>query len=77
LYKQMIAEREKGTAKSPKLIFGPCILDGQYKGFSVYETDDPDRLMSLALFYAPALTFKFEPIIESRKFVELLQSMKK
>lgn len=76
MYKKMTEERERGTSKSPKLIFGPYIFDGQYKGLSVYETSDPDELMTLALYYAPVLTFKFMPIIESKKFVDLLERKK-
>lgn len=77
LFRQMTEERGRGTSKSPKLVFGPYIVTGEYRGFSVYETDDPDELSRLALFYASVLTFKFAPIIESKKFADLLQSMKK
>ncbi len=76
-FRQMTAEREKGTENSPKLIFGPFLLEGENRGFAVYETDDPDRLMRLSLFFTPELKVEFVPIIETRKAAELYRKMKK
>jgi len=70
-FKQMIADREKGTAKSPKLVFGPYHFAGQCKGFSVYETDDAGMLVELENFFSPELTFKFVPLVDSKKILEL------
>ena len=75
-FRQMTAEREKGTATSPKLVFGPYLFEGERAGFSVYETDDPDKLMALGIFFSPVLTIRFVPIIESARFAELYYKMK-
>jgi hypothetical protein len=76
-FKQIMAERKRGTERFAKLVFGPCHFDGETKGFAVYETNDPDKLMSLAVFYEPLMTFKFVPLIDSTKATELWAKMKK
>jgi hypothetical protein len=70
-------ERKKGTEKFAKLVYGPYHFNGKQEGFSVYETDDPDKLMNISIFYAPEMTWKFKPIIETRKAAELWLKMKK
>jgi hypothetical protein len=70
-FKQMAADREKGTAKSPKLVFGPYHFAGQRKGFAVYEVDDVGKLVELENFFWPELTFKFVPLVDNQKVVEL------
>jgi hypothetical protein len=75
--KQAMTERERGTESLAKLIFGPYNFSGKTKGFSVYETDDPDKLMNVAVFYMPEMRWKFIPIIETGKSAELWLKMKK
>jgi len=75
--KQAMAERDKGTERFAKMIFGPYHFNGETKGFSVYETDDPDKLMNIAIFYGPEMKWKFIPIIETGKSAELWLKMKK
>ncbi len=76
-YRQLTAEREKGTDKSPALVFGPHHFAGQCKGFSVYDADDPGKLTMLADFYAPELTFKFVPLVDNKDRAELYFEAKK
>jgi hypothetical protein len=75
-FTQIMAERQTETEKFGKLVFGPYHFAGEDKGFGVYETDDPDRLMSLSVFYTPLLKWKFIPLIESGKAVELWVKMR-
>jgi hypothetical protein len=75
--KQAMAEKERGTESLAKIIFGPYNFNGKTKGFSVYETDDPDKLMKIAIFYMPEMKWKFIPIIETSKGAELWLKMKK
>ncbi len=70
-YRQLMEERKKGTEKSPKLVFGPYHFAGQRKGFAIYETEDPGKLMTLAMYFAPELEFKFVPLIDNVKTAEL------
>ena len=74
--KQRMATIEKDTSFA-KLVYGPYTFNGQRKGFSVYETDDPDKLASLQIFYSPEMTWKFVPLIDTRKASELYLKMKK
>lgn len=70
-FKQLTEERKKGTEKSPKLVYGPYHFAGQRKGFVVYETDSAEELMTIAMFYSPELEFKFVPLIDNAKTMEL------
>jgi len=76
-FRQMTIEREKGTEKFAKLIFGPFGMGGETKGFSVYETDDMDKLTNISAFYMHEMKFKFIPIQESSKAAELYLKVKK
>jgi hypothetical protein len=76
-FRQVTAEREKGTTRFAKVIFGPFHLSGESKGFTVFETDDPDALTNTAMFYVPVMKWKFVPIHESAKAAELWLKMKK
>ncbi len=75
-FTQLMAERSDGSERFPKLVFGPYHFDGEDKGFGVYETDDAERLMSLTVFYTPLMKWKFVPLIESKKAVELWVKMR-
>ena len=70
-FTQIMAERQMGAERFAKLIFGPYHYSGENKGFGVYETDDPEKLMSLNVFYTPLLKWNFVPLVDSRKAVEL------
>jgi hypothetical protein len=76
-FRQISAEFEKGSERFPKRIFGPFHFSGECKGFSVYETDDPDKLTNFTAFYMPEMKMKFIPIQESDKAAELYVKMKK
>jgi len=76
-FTQMTAERGKRTEEFAKLVYGPYHFNGKQSGFSVYETDDADKLMNISIFYAPEMTWKFKPIIDTRKAAQLWAKMKK
>lgn len=52
-------------------------LGGEFRGFQLYETDNPEHLTNLALYYAPEMEFTFTPIFEIAKVVEAYQKMQK
>jgi hypothetical protein len=76
-FRQVTAEREKGTTRFPKLVYGPYHFNGEHKGFVVFDTDDPDQLTNQASFYAPEMEWKFVPLIDTRKRFDLWLKMKK
>jgi len=76
-FKKMTAEREKGTEKYPKLVFGPYTMFEESKGFSIFETDDPDQLTNTWIHYMPEMKWKFVLIQESTRTSELYLKSKK
>jgi len=75
--KQIFAEREKEPERFAKIIFGGYAFVGETKGFTVYETDDVEKLLNDVLFMSPEVTYKFVPIVETSKVVELRLKTKK
>ena len=73
---QIRAERGKENEKYPKSLSAAYTMIGKPKGFQLFETDDSEQLANLTLHYVPLVEFKFVPIIESSKGVELYQKMK-
>ncbi|MHA2366081.1 MAG: DUF3303 domain-containing protein [Candidatus Hodarchaeales archaeon] len=61
-------ERQKNH---PKFISKVYSLNEGTKGFVLFETDDPDKIVNYVLYYMPELKFKIQPIIESSKFAEI------
>jgi len=74
---QVIADRKTGSKKFGTMIFGPFGLGGEMKGFTVYEVDNYEQLINISLHYAPVMTWKFVPILETGKVIELWEKMKK
>jgi hypothetical protein len=68
-FRQMTAYRENGEKKYAKLIFGPYRLFSESKGFSIFETEDPDELTNIADFYAPEVKWSFIPIHDIREYL--------
>jgi hypothetical protein len=66
-----MTQREKGAPEVPKMIFGPFQHVGESKGFTVFETDDPVKLMYTAAQYVPFLSGAFVPLLENAKGVEI------
>lgn len=72
---QVLAAREKGIEKFPKTLSDSYSIGGEYKGFILYETDDPDQLTNVILHFRPEMKWKFMPIFDSTKVIELYQKM--
>ncbi len=68
---EMMALREKGSPDVPKMLYGPFQHVGVSKGFTVFETDDPEKLMFMASHYVPLLRGNFVPLLENVKGVEV------
>lgn len=80
--KEISAEREQFPDKYPKRLllqdgstaeFGVL---GEPKGFTLYETDDPEQLMNLILFWSPVMEWKFMPIIHPSKSMVVWEKTK-
>lgn len=66
-FRQMTAERERGAEGFAKTIFGPFHISGEHRGFTVFETDDPDKLANISIFYTPEMRWNFLLINDSSK----------
>lgn len=75
--RQMMAERDKGADRFAKTIFGPFHISGEHRGFTIFETDDPDKLANISIFYTPEMRWEFLLINDSAKLTELYLKMKK
>jgi hypothetical protein len=51
-------------------IYGPVNIGGQHKGFTIFETDDMDKITKYVTHYAPLVHFKVYPLVRSGKFFE-------
>ena len=69
--RQTTAEREDFPRSYPEIIFGPCLIGGVQKGFTVYEAEDPEQLANVSLRYMPEMRFRFIPIFETEMILEL------
>ena len=75
--KQAMEERERGTDKFPKILFPSHGMGGEFKGFIIYEDATPEQLINVGLHYMPETKFKFVPIFDGKKVLELYQKVKK
>ncbi len=69
-FKEANIEREKGSNKFPKTVFGPVTMGGQWKGFVVYEDPSNEQLNALMIQYKGIMSFKFVPIFDSVEFIQ-------
>ena len=76
-FQEVMEEREKGTDKFPKALSPNYSLGGQWKGFMLYEDATPEQLMNVVLHYQPLVKFKFIPILEAAKMIEIHLKSKK
>ncbi|UCD44903.1 MAG: hypothetical protein JSV27_12480 [Candidatus Bathyarchaeota archaeon] len=63
-------ERDVFPEKYPEIICGPFILDGESRGFTVYDVDDLEQLTNVTAHYGPEMTYEFKPIVETSKYAE-------
>jgi len=46
----------------PEFILGPHYIGGSNKGVTVFETDDPKKLLNISIPLAPYVKWKFVPL---------------
>lgn len=64
-------ERRESPGKYPEILLGPFIFEGESRGFTIYEVEDPGQLTNVADHYAPEMRYEFKPIMETSKYAEL------
>ena len=81
-FKQRLEESEKEPDKFPKILLGPFAM-GEYdspglvKNVTIHEVDDPNQLLTLAIFFSPEISYRFVPLFESSIAIQLYMQMKK
>jgi len=63
--------------KYPRYIFPPHGVGEELVGISVMEADDEDQLINYLLELSPPFKIRFEPLIDSSKYVEFYLKTKK
>ncbi|MFX0044609.1 MAG: DUF3303 domain-containing protein [Candidatus Hermodarchaeota archaeon] len=75
--KQFRESIKKEPEKFPKFISkNYAMLEGP-RGFQLLETENEDHLVNFVLHYQPEVSFDFQPIIEVKKSLELMDRVKK
>lgn len=72
-YQELLAAREKGDPRFPqKLVSDNFGFVGEYKGFIIYDDDTTtEQLINLGLHFKDTMIWKFKPILETSKVIEL------
>ena len=75
--KQFRESIKKEPEKFPKFISkNYAMLEGP-RGFQLLETENEDHLANFVLHYQPEVSFDFQPIMEVKRSLELMDRMKK
>ena len=46
----------------PDIVLGAHNIAGSNKGLTIFETDDPDKLLQISLRFSPVIRWKFLPL---------------
>jgi len=78
-YQELLTAREKGSDKFPKKTLSDnYVFTGQYKGFILYDDNTTEeQLVNVALHFKDTMKWKFKPITEASKTIELYMKSKK
>ena len=77
-YQELLAAREKGSEKFPKKpLSDNYVFTGQYKGFILYDDDTTEeQLVNVSIHFKDTMKWKFKPISEASKTIELYMKSK-
>jgi hypothetical protein len=53
-----------------EFIFGPVSIGGQHRGFTIFETEDIDKITKYVAHYAPLVDFTVYPLVRVSEFFE-------
>jgi hypothetical protein len=48
-----------------EFVLGPVSIGGQHKGFTIFETDDIDKITKYVAHYAPLVDFTVYPLVRA------------
>ena len=61
----------------PEFVLYPHLIGGSNKGLTIFETDDPKKLIKVSIPFAPVVTWKFTPLYDAYESNQIYQSLKK
>ena len=61
----------------PEFILGPHFIGGSNKGLTIFETDDPKKLLNISIPFVPVLKWKFLPLYPAGESNQIYQNLKK
>ena len=74
---EYLEKSKKTPDKYPKYIFPPHGVGQLLKGVSIMEADNEEQLINYLIELSPPLKIKFEPLIDSAKYIEMYLKTKK
>ena len=72
-----LEKAKKTPEKYPTYIVPPHGIGNAMKGISIMEADNEEQLINYLIELSPPLKIKFEPLIDSTKYMEIYMKMKK
>jgi hypothetical protein len=61
----------------PEFVLGAHSIGGSNKGLTIFETDDPKKLLNISVPFVPVLKWKFLPLYPVGESNQIYQSLKK
>ena len=55
----------------PQFLTDAYLFNGQTSGIQLCETDDPEKMNRLAMFWSPVLRMEYIPLIETSNAIEI------
>ena len=70
------AARKEKPDDFPDTVLGGHFIAGSSKGLTIFETDDPDKLLQVSLRFSPVMRWKFLPLYPVGTINELIKEIK-
>jgi len=76
LMKKLGVARKEKPDDFPDTVLGAHNIAGSSKGLTIFETDDPDKLLQVSLRFSPVVRWKFLPLYPIGTIRELIKEIK-
>lgn len=73
---KLIAIAKEKPDDFPDLVLGAHFIAGNRKGLTIFETDDPDKLLQISLYFSPVLRWKFLPLYPVETIKKIVKEIK-
>jgi len=76
LMKKLGVARKEKPDDFPDIVLGAHNIAGSNKGLTIYETDDPEKLLQVSLRFSPIVRWKFLPLYPTGTINKLIKETK-